>query len=221
MSQSASRRRRERFVALSVAVLLLLPVVVFAGVLWIPPLAARWRYEPREGDIVFQSLPSSRLSRAIEGATHSRFSHCGIVERDEGRWTVLEAYRGVERTALSEWLARGQEGGFVVYRLKEPFRENVPAMLASAHTHLGKPYDVRYRWDDEKIYCSELVFKAYKQATGESLGRLTPLGELNWKPFTATIEHYEGAPPPLDREMITPRDLARAEQLEEVFRFGL
>jgi hypothetical protein len=44
---------------------------------------------------------------------------------------------------------------------------------------------------------------------------------LNWEPFTATIEHYEGAPPPLGREMITPRDLAKAEQLEEVFRFGL
>jgi hypothetical protein len=107
MSQSASRRQRETLVALGVAVLLLLPVVVFAGVLWIPPLAARWQYEPREGDIVFQSLPSSRLSRAIEGATRSRYSHCGIVERFEGRWTVLEAYRGVARTPLSEWLARG------------------------------------------------------------------------------------------------------------------
>jgi hypothetical protein len=65
------------------------------------------------------------------------------------------------------------------------------------------------------------VFKAYQQTTGESLGEFVRLGELNWKPFAATIEYYEGGPSPLDREMITPRDLAGAEQLEEVFRFGL
>lgn len=213
--------RWERLLTWGLPALLMLPIVAFAAIHWGRPLVAQWRYAPQDGDIVFQSLPSSRLSRAIEGATRSRFSHCGIVAREDGRWVVYEAYRGVGPTPLAEWLSRGQEGGFVVYRLKESHRIHIPAMLSATRSYLGRPYDVRYRWDDEKIYCSELVFKAYEEASGESLGRRVRLGDLKWKPFTATIEHYEGGPPPLEREMITPRDLAKASQLEEVYRFGL
>ena len=45
------------------------------------PVVARLRYMPRDGDVVFQSLPHNPLVNAIEGATNSRFSHCGIVAR--------------------------------------------------------------------------------------------------------------------------------------------
>jgi Permuted papain-like amidase enzyme, YaeF/YiiX, C92 family len=185
------------------------------------PVVARWIYKPKQGDIVFQSLPPNRLSIAIEGATHSSYSHCGIVARRDGRWVVIEAYRGVEETPLMEWLARGQGGGFVVYRLRSPHDQNIPALIADARSHLGKPYDSRYQWDDERIYCSELVFKAYLRAGRSPLGKLVRLGDLDWRPYRETIEHFEGSPAPLEREMITPRDLAKAEQLEEVCRFGL
>jgi len=86
---------------------------------------------------------------------------------------------------------------------------------------LGRPYDARYRWDDELVYCSELVAKAFEQASGRQLGKRVRLGELNWQPFQRTIERIEGGPVPLDREMLTPRDLAAAEELREVVRFGL
>jgi hypothetical protein len=36
-------------------------------------------YQPREGDIIFQSLASGALAEAIEGTTQSSYSHCGIV----------------------------------------------------------------------------------------------------------------------------------------------
>src|SRR5687768_6634248 len=74
------------------------------------PILARWQYQPQEGDIVFQSLPPSRLSVAIEGATHSPLSHCGIVARRNGHWVVIEAYREVEETPLMHWLSRGDGG---------------------------------------------------------------------------------------------------------------
>jgi hypothetical protein len=214
-------RHWERVIACCAATVVVLPLLAIPAIQWGCPLVAHWRYSPREGDIVFQSLPPSRLSLAIEGATRSRYSHCGIVARDEGRWVVYEAYRGVAAMPLSEWLRRGQRGGFVAYRLKEAHRAHVPEFLAATREQFGKPYDVRYRWDDERIYCSELVFKAFEQAAGEQLGSLVRLGDLNWQPFRATIEHYEVGLPPLEREMITPRGLSEAEQLEEVYRFGL
>jgi hypothetical protein len=216
-----TRPRRGRALRLwliwGIPTLLALPVLIYMG----RPVVARLAYRPSEGDVVFQSLPPSRLSVAIEGATRSRYSHCGIVAKRDGRWVVLEAYRGVEETGLWTWLSRGQGGGFVVYRLQPPHDRHVSAMIAAARTYVGRPYDSRYRWDDERIYCSELVAKAYEAAADESLGRRVRLGELNWRPFQSTIEHFEGGPPPLDREMITPRDLAQAEQLAEVYRFGL
>ncbi len=39
------------------------------------------------------------------------------------------------------------------------------------------------------------------------------LEELDWRPYAEIITKLEGGPPPLDRQMITPRDLANAEQL--------
>ena len=42
------------------------------------------------------------------------------------------------------------------------------------------------------------------------------LGDLKWRPYQQIIERLEGGPAPVEREMITPRDLAAAEQLERV-----
>ena len=76
--------------------------------------------------------------------------------------------------------------------------------------------------DDERIYCSELIYKAYRDASGgEPLGQLVRLGSLKWQAYQDTIERAEGGPVPVDREMITPRDLARAEQLELVAAEGI
>ena len=81
---------------------------------------------------------------------------------------------------------------------------------------MGRPYDIRYRMDDEKIYCSELIFKGYRDATGEELGKLVKFGDLKWVRHTPVILAIEGSLP-LNRIMITPRHLSEAKQLEKVF----
>jgi hypothetical protein len=187
-----------------------------------PAHVAYWRYAPQEGDLVFQSLPVSPLVAAIEGATGSPFSHCGLVARREGGWVVYEAYDGVEATPLAEFVFRGREQGFAAFRLKPGFRDRIPAMRRDVESRLGRPYDVRYRLDDEKLYCSELIWKAYRAAgEGDDLGPLVRLGDLRWQPFEETIRHFEQGPPPLDREMITPRDLAASSKLDVVFEFRI
>jgi len=211
------RYRRERRVFASVlAVSALLTSAVFAGI-YGPACVAYWTYSPREGDILFQSLPRSRLVNAIEGASASPYSHCGIVAREHGKWVVWEAYRRVEATPLREFIFRGRNQGFAVYRFKNIHQKHIPATIAQVKTYLGRPYDARYRMDDDCIYCSELIYKAYLDASGQQLGTLVRLGDLNWRPFADTIKHYENGPVPLDLEMITPRDMAWAEQLELVF----
>ena len=149
---------------------------------------------------------------AIEGATHSNFSHCGIVAQDNGGWVVYEAFAPVGPIPLGDFMARGRDRAFLVKRWKSEQQQHVPAMLETVRKLHGRPYDERYRLDDDReaIYCSELIYLAYRDATGgESLGRLVTLGELKWKPYEELIEQIEQAPPPLDRQIITPRDLAQ------------
>lgn len=180
-------------------------------------VAPQTAYEPREGDIFFQSFPHSALTDTIEGVTQSSRSHCGILRRHKEGWVVLEAVEPVRETPLADWVRRGREGKFEVFRLKEPHREKIPGMIAAARAYLGRPYDMRYRLDDEKIYCSELVYKAFRDAGGGELGRLETLGDLNWKPHEAFIRQLEGGGLPLDRKMITPRAVSEASQLELVY----
>jgi len=178
-------------------------------------------YEPQVGDLVFQSSPLHDLTIAIQGATRSPLSHCGIVALNSGRWVVVEAIATVRETELGIWFRRGRGRKVAVYRLADEWMPHVPAIIAAAREFRGRPYDTRYRMDDEAIYCSELVYKAFERATGSTLGTLVPLGDLDWKPFEATIRKYEGGAPPLDRLMITPRDLASAPELSLVFDNGI
>jgi uncharacterized protein YycO len=173
-------------------------------------------YSPKEGDILFQSLPHSPLVDAIEGATKSSYSHCGILARKDGAWTVIEALEPVRETPFAEWTAQGRDGTFDAYRLDAKLSTHIPEILDQARKFLGRPYDIRYRFDDEYIYCSELIFKAVKNATGVELGKVQKLGELDWGPHLVLICALEGGLPPLDREMISPQSLSRAKELTKV-----
>jgi hypothetical protein len=207
-----TRGGRSRF-----AVLLGVFSLLFIVQIGIPAIG--WmRYEPLEGDLIFQSLPRNPLVDTIEGSTGSPYSHCGILTRKDGRWVVLEAIGPVRETPLFSWIRRGRGSFFEVYRLKPEFQPTVPAMVARAREFLGLPYDINYELDDEKIYCSELIWKACRHAGGGDLGVLVKLGQLNWRPYERVIRQIEGSLP-LEREMITPRALAEAGQVDLVLSF--
>lgn len=178
-------------------------------------------YEPAEGDILFQSLPNDPgmdLVDAIEGSTDSPYSHCGMVFRENGDWWVIEAIGPVKVTQLQDYIDRGRDDKLWAYRFDEKKRKHIPAALAAMKEDLGKPYDARYRFDSEAIYCSELIFRGWKAATGEDLGKVVTLGSLKWEKYKPVIEAIEGQGNlPLDRQMITPRDLAKASGLKLVY----
>ena len=180
-------------------------------------------YHPRAGDVLFQALPRGvDLVEAIEGVTRSNYSHCGVVLKGkDGSWEVFESIGLVGSIPLKNWVSRGRGKKFSAFRLKEEHASELPKFKSALAKYAGRPYDLRYRMDDKFIYCSELVYKAYRDATGKPLGKLAKLGDLNWRPYVATIRKYEGGDPPLDREMITPIDLSKAPQLQKVFDNGL
>ena len=60
----------------------------------------------RDGDLIFHTSLSAQ-SRAIQLATHSPYSHCGIVYKAGKNWQVFEAVQPVKLTPRVDWVARG------------------------------------------------------------------------------------------------------------------
>lgn len=196
-----------------IRLLILLSIVIY---LLFPFLYWYISYHPQEGDILFQSLLKTELVKLIEGISDSSYSHCGVVVNRNGKWYVNEAIGSVHDTSLFLWTIRGRGHRFAVYRLRDEFKKYIPSFIKTLEKYQGKPYDFKYDLDDDYIYCSELIFKAFKDATNIELGKLVRFGDLNWQPYKETIIKYEGGDPPLDRLIITPKHLSEAEQLTKV-----
>jgi len=192
--------------AFSMAVLVII-AFAFSGCARIPET-----YEPKSGDLVFQSLPLNPLVFAIEGVTDSPFSHCGIVVEGETGWNVLESIGPVKETPLLEWIDQGRENQFWVYRLDSSFDEFIPDIIRAARKNKGKNYDSNYSFENEDIYCSELIYNAILEVTGRPVGKVQKLGDLNWKPYEENIININGFVP-LDREMITPLAMTKAPEV--------
>lgn len=130
-----------------------------------------------DGDVILHKSQSSQ-SAALRAATGSPYTHVGMVFRRDGDAEVLEAVDPVRWTKLDDWVARGERGHVVILRLADdlPLRNGgSEALRAAAEAYLGRPYDPLFEWSDDRIYCSELVYKAYQSSLGVHIGALVTL----------------------------------------------
>jgi hypothetical protein len=169
----------------------------------------------QEGDFIFQDV-NSQLFQVIKDVTESPLTHCGIIVKEKGRWFVLEAIGPVKLTPLNAWIHRGIGSETAIVRMKESYRTIIPNMIKSAHIYMNRPYDIQYEWDDEKIYCSELIYKAVWNVNGLKLAPFRKLGDMRWQLQEEFIRKVDGGGLPLEREMITPVDLFHSDKVEVV-----
>ncbi|HSI05578.1 MAG: YiiX family permuted papain-like enzyme [Myxococcota bacterium] len=163
----------------------------------------------REGDLLFQTSRSSQ-SKAIAVATKSKFTHVGIFTLREGKAYVLEAVQPVKLTPLDEWQRRGLKGKVTVRRLADTgplTTEVLGKMREVAQGFIGHDYDTAFGWDDDKLYCSELVYKVYDRGAGIQLGSLQKLRDFDLKSSEVKKKLREryGEQVPLDMEVISPQ----------------
>lgn len=176
----------------------------------------------KEGDIVFQSLGENDFGRAIELATHSRFSHVGLVLMKSGRPYVYEGVGPVKFTPLEKWIAQGEGGHYVARRLKEADKVLTPSTLKKmeevALSFKGKHYDWTFEWSDDKIYCSELVWKVYQRATGLEVGKTQKLKEFDFSnPLVKQqLQEKYGTSIPWNETVISPETMFRSDLLMTV-----
>jgi len=177
-----------------------------------PDLSA---YEFREGDVLLQHIPS-HLGSVIRDIAESRYSHCGLVVNNGGRLAVIEAIRPVKYTSLPEWVGQGQGNDFTQLRPAGLSAEQLAQVAGEARKLLGSPYDLQYDLDENKIYCSELIYKAFLRGAKLKVGALQKLEELNWQPYENFIRHLAGGGLPLERVLVTPESLAKDENFKQV-----
>lgn len=174
-----------------------------------------------EGDIIFQPSLSPQ-SRAIQIATRSRYSHCGVIFEKNGKPYVFEAILTMSWTPLEAWIRRGVGKEYVLMRLKDRDRVLTPgaldAMKKSAATFEGKSYDLLFQWTDDKIYCSELIWKVYERGAGLELTPLRAIRDydLDHEEVQQKVRERFGYEIPWDEPAIAPSDLMQSDLLEVV-----
>ncbi len=173
----------------------------------------------QNGDIIFQSS-KSRQCEAVKYATHSDISHCGILFNEEGTWYVLEAVEPVQKITLAEFIRRGTGQHYTIKRLKDNTGLTdiqIKKMNIKGNALIGKHYDIYFSWNNNEIYCSELVWKLYQEA-GIELCKTKKLRDFDLtNPLVIEMmkERY-GSKIPYEEVVVAPSDIYDSDMLKPV-----
>ena len=180
----------------------------------------------RNGDIVFHDSGSGQ-SVAIKALTKSPYSHVGIYLNG----FVYEAHNGVEKTAIAKWSDRP--------RTAEPHKNTTPWKALRLKDHpdglsneetkkmeglftpkvMAIGYDKLFQWSDTKLYCSELVWKAYEKLD-VSVGKKETFAVFKFDTVEAIAlanARYGGVDKlPLNETVVTPQAIYESNLLDLV-----
>ena len=192
-------------------------------ILLLTACGGRGEVELRDGDVIFQTSTSAQ-SLAIQRATRSPYSHVGMIVHREGKPFVFEASATVRFTPLASWTAQGEGGRYVVKRLRPEAGIITPDALVKARAIIsrleGRSYDLTFAWSDERMYCSELVYKIYEHALGVRIGELQKLRDFDLADpaVEAKLRERYGSDIPLDEPVISPAAMFDSPHLELVVK---
>jgi uncharacterized protein YycO len=182
-----------------------------------------FKKELHDGDIIFQTSKSAQ-SKAIQFATKSKYSHIGLIYMKDKEIYVLEASQTVALTPFESWIKRGYNEHYVIKRLKDSDNlltsEIRQKMNHIGEGFIGKNYDVFFEWSDDRIYCSELIWKIYKKAANIELGKLEFLKDLNLNDKIVKQKLLErfGEKIPLEETIISPVSIFNSDKLITIYQ---
>ena len=189
-------------------------IILSLGVLLLTiALYAQKPFDLKTGDILFQTNKArTSFVKAIENVTTSlddlNFSHVGVVLVEDGQVFVLEATQPV----------------VVVGRLKPKYQKSIPRAIEILKSFLGKPYDYVFLPDNDKYYCSEIIYLAFLRPNGKPIFKATPMsfkdketGETSplWK------KHFERHKTPIPEGILgtSPGEMSRSKAIKIVHRY--
>lgn len=179
------------------------------------------KQELQTGDIIFQDFGFGN-SKAIKLISHSVYSHVGMIVMLHGKPFVYEAIQPVQVTPFDEWISRNRKKQYEVKRLKnakELFTpEKIEALKKEMNKYSGKDYDGKFEWSDDRMYCSEVIWKIYQRVFGIEIGKIQLLGDLDVSSpvVTARLREIYGDNIPYDEQVISPQSMLESDLLESV-----
>lgn len=186
------------------------------------------------GDLLFVELPytyclndhsaDSILLKQLTGREDINYIHVAILEKDENDsiWVIdATLAKGVDRHPYSQFLKAftlndGSYPNMKIMRLKNA--ENAAKYVENAKQFCGTAYDCSFLIDNDSLYCSELVYRAYVNDKGESLFQLCPINFMTedslMPPYWDDLFMLIDKKIPQGNTGILPSDLMKDDQLE-------
>ena len=157
----------------------------------------------REGDILFIETTSFQ-SKFIKMGMLSIWSHCGIAVNTPEGVQIMEADTTVRILPVERFIAKSVGGKYIIKRPEQQLTQPI-----NKEKWLGKWYDLKFSFDNNEVYCSELVWLIYKEQGIE----LCPPVKIN-EHFMVRFKMIQdalaerGISP--EQEAVAPCDLLRA-----------
>lgn len=157
----------------------------------------------REGDIVFIETTSFQ-SKFVKLGMLSIWSHCGIAVNTPEGVQIMEADTTVRILPVERFIKKSVGGKYIIKRPEQQLTQPI-----NQQKWLGKWYDLKFSFDNDEVYCSELVWLIYKEQGIE----LCPPIKINehfmvrFKVLQDALRERGISP---DQEAVAPCDLLRA-----------
>jgi len=150
----------------------------------------RWRsLSLRDGDLVFRRGRSLESYAVILAEKNKGYSHIGIVVLEAGNPFVIHVEPGetslganlVKKEPLGSFLQQGKASHYAIYRSRLD-RECLDRVKAEAESFYRRKCRFDDAYDlatDRDLYCTELVFKAYRRGDAAIDGLLGKLEKIS------------------------------------------
>ena len=186
----------------------------------------------RNGDLLFQDLDSSPLCDAIEqvtsGFNNLKFSHVGIVIIVKNNTYILEAFsNGVDTITLDQFLNRSlnhkNKPKVVVGRLIKEYSQLIPKAIEAGISLIGKQYDEEFKINNNKFYCSELIYDMFLKANkNHAVFNLQPMTyKHQGKTLDTWLTYFKNLniPIPENEPGINPGGMSRSKKIDIIYNY--
>ncbi len=188
-------------------------------------------FELQNGDLLFQDLDSSPLCDAIEKVTSSvdgfNFSHIGVLVMINNEKFVLEAFtNGVELTPIKIFLDRSlnlsEKPKVIAGRLKKQYSHLINDALDHGLSLIGKKYDDEFKINNNKFYCSELIYEIFLYSNKSEFFPLSPMTyQYNGETLEIWIDYFNklNIPIPENQPGINPGGISLSKKIDIIYNY--
>ncbi|WP_321332237.1 YiiX/YebB-like N1pC/P60 family cysteine hydrolase [uncultured Bacteroides sp.] len=192
-------------------------------------------FKLQNGDLIFQESCSGDISNAIKDVTSStdkyNFTHVGMVyiKENDSIYVIEATQPEVKITPLSKFLYPADEKECypqsVVGRLKEKYRHCIPQAIKEGMSLIGKKYDYGYNLNNDKYYCSELIYHILLKANNGNpifhLNKMTFKSKGTKKFLPEWVNYFKelNTPIPEGKPGINPGAMSKADVIDIIHHY--